>query len=183
MKAIGPRRIPEPNRKIWDSTEGFRGDSGGIPRDSVWVCRDSMGFRVVETMSFHTSGTSGISLIIILEARMLEIPGCESPYLALSSSGYQALYLPLVSTVLEFYYRRDPSVASLTYRLSVKNHWLEDRLINYIVCTEALASRVVHQVQRALTRGALPSSCSLGQTLTPLFKTRRQAHRELSAQT
>ena len=36
---------------------------------------------------------------------MLEIPGCESPYLALSSSGYQALYLPLVSTVLEFYYR------------------------------------------------------------------------------
>ena len=88
-----------------DSTQGFRGDSGGIPRDSVWVCRDSMGFRVVETMSFHTSGTSGISLIIILEARMLEIPGCESPYLALSSSGYQALYLPLVSTVLEFYYR------------------------------------------------------------------------------
>ena len=67
------------------------------------------------------------------------------------------------------------AVASLTYRLSVKNHLLEDRLINYIVCTEALASRVVHQVQRALTRGALPSSCSLGQTLTPLFKTRRQA--------
>ena len=50
-----------------DSTQGFRGDSGGIPKDSVWVCRDSMGFRVVETMSFHTSGTSGISLIIILE--------------------------------------------------------------------------------------------------------------------
>ena len=95
----------------------------------------------------------------------------------------QGSHLPLVSTVLEFYYRRGPSVASLTYRLSVKNHLLEDRLINYIVCTEALASRVVHQVQRALTRGALPSSCSLGQTLTPLFKTRRQAHWELSAQT
>ena len=88
-----------------DSTQGFRGDSGGIPRDSVWVCRDSMGFRVGATMSFHTSGASGISPIIILEARMLEIPGCESPYLALSSSVYKALYLPLVSTVLEFFYR------------------------------------------------------------------------------
>ena len=52
MKAIGPRRIPEPNRKIWDSTEGFRGDSGGIPRDSVWVCRDSMGFRVGRNYEF-----------------------------------------------------------------------------------------------------------------------------------
>ena len=52
MKAIGPRRIPEPNRKIWDSTQGFRGDSGGIPRDSVWVCRDSMGFRVGRNYEF-----------------------------------------------------------------------------------------------------------------------------------
>ena len=52
MKAIGPRRIPEPNRKILDSTQGFRGDSGRIPRDSVWVCRDSMGFRVGRNYEF-----------------------------------------------------------------------------------------------------------------------------------
>ena len=52
MKAIGPRRIPEPNRKILDSTQGFRGDSGAIPKDSVWVCRDSMGFRVGRNYEF-----------------------------------------------------------------------------------------------------------------------------------
>ena len=78
--------------------EGFRGipyGFAGIPWDSAWVA----------TMSFQTSGASGISPIIILEARILEIPGCESPYLALSSSVHKALYLPLVSTVLEFFYR------------------------------------------------------------------------------
>ena len=105
MKAIGPRRIPEPNRKIWDSTEGFRGDSGGIPRDSVWVCRDSMGFRVGRNYEFsHIWGVRNFPYYNIRSEN------ARNTWVRLPVSGpfilcLQGSHLPLVSTVLEFYYR------------------------------------------------------------------------------
>ena len=77
-----------PHRDSVGIPEGFRGipyGFAGIPWDSAWA----------ETMSFHTSGASGISPNIILEARMLELPGRESPYVALASSVYKALICPL----------------------------------------------------------------------------------------
>ena len=77
-----------PHRDSVGIPKGFRGiphGFAGIPWDSAWV----------ETMSFHTSGASGISPIIILEASMVEILGCESLCLALSSSVYKALICPL----------------------------------------------------------------------------------------